>query len=122
MAEENAIIVDYDEFINAHEAWAAGESDAASDAGKRRQEMGEFQKRTNLQSKAMNQVRAGLKIKKEGERKDWFRSLKVLMSEIEPLVMGQGTSEMPLEDEAVVPMKSAEEMRQAAADMVPDAE
>lgn len=73
------ISVDYDTLIEHHEKWARGEANDASNAGERRQQIGQFAEDANVENKALSQIRAGLKIKNEGKRLDWLRSMEALL-------------------------------------------
>lgn len=88
------INVDPGEFFQMHDAWTAAEGDANSDAGTRRQEMGAYQKKTGVNGKAFSQVRAGLKMKKETDRLDWLRSMKILLGIAEQRIRSESSDEM----------------------------
>lgn len=79
MASEGKISVKGDELLKKHEEWAKGEGSDASNAGKRREAIGKFAENHGLENKALSQVRAGLKIKNDGKRKDWIRTMHVLL-------------------------------------------
>jgi hypothetical protein len=80
--------VEYDELLNKHQIWATEEGDAASDAGTRRQQIGAFADKHGLNNKALSQFRAGMKQKKEDSRRDWVRSMEVLLAHARAAVFG----------------------------------
>lgn len=95
------IEIDPSKFMKMHEKWSAGESGNASDNGVRRNEMKQFDEEIGLESKARSQVRAGLKIKNEGKRADWLRSLIACLPMLKAEIFGNGTPDM-LDQENVV--------------------
>lgn len=94
-----AIRVDGNAFLEKHEAWTKGEASDASSAGTRREAIGAFAEESGLDTKAVSHVRAGLKIKNEGKRRDWLRSLQALLPIAEREVFDNEPS-LPLDDEA----------------------
>jgi hypothetical protein len=100
MSEESKITINHDQLMNAHTKWAVEESDAASDAGRRRKEMGDFQEKTGVHKKALSHIRAGLKLKKEGDRLDWLRSMEIMLPMVADHIRGQGTQEMSFDEES----------------------
>ena len=94
MPEETEITVRHDDLIGKHEQWAAAEKDAASDAGERRQQIGEFAEKHGIENKALSQIRAGLKIKNEGKRLDWLRSMQKMLPMAADHIRGQSTADM----------------------------
>lgn len=79
MGETQKITINGDEILAKHKAWAAGESSDASNSGKRREAIGAYADKCGIENKALSQFRAGLKIKNEGKRKDWLRSMQLLL-------------------------------------------
>lgn len=113
MGEAQKITVNGDEILAKHKAWAAGESSDASNSGKRREAIGAYAEKCGLENKALSQFRAGLKIKSEGKRKDWLRSMQMLLPVAEREIF---------DNEPDLPMgnPNAEEQQKAAAAMVAD--
>ncbi|MBL4898029.1 MAG: hypothetical protein JKX76_00135 [Colwellia sp.] len=73
------ITVNGDELLKKHAIWTTGEGSDASNSGTRRQAIGAYAEKCGIDGKALSQFRAGLKIKNDGKRKDWLRSLQLLM-------------------------------------------
>lgn len=97
MTEESEITLEHDQLMGFHEKMAAAEGEAASDAGTRRQEIGAFIEKTGVHKKAFSQIRAGLKIKKEGDKLDWLRSMELMIGMAGAHIRGQSTAEMDFE-------------------------
>lgn len=76
---DTKIKVNGDEFLKKHYAWAKGEETDASRAGTRREAIGQYAEKTGLNNKAMSQIRSGLKMKDSAKRRDWVRSLQILL-------------------------------------------
>lgn len=94
MSDETDISVEYDDLISKHAEWKRGEESNASDAGVRRQAMGQFAKDTGIDNKALSQVRAGLKIKNEGKQLAWLTSMEALLPLAALRIRGNTTTEM----------------------------
>lgn len=88
------IEINHAKFMAMHEKWASGESSNASDGGVRRNEMKQFDEDTGLEAKARSQIRAGLKIKNEGKRADWLRSMIACIPMLKAEIFGNGTPDM----------------------------
>tara|TARA_R110000737_G_scaffold212309_4_gene229758 strand:+ start:1078 stop:1554 length:477 start_codon:yes stop_codon:yes gene_type:complete len=89
MADENGkIVIKPKEILTKHKAWATGESSNASSASTRREAIRSYAESTRIENKALSQFRAGLKIKNEGKRKDWLRSLQLLLPVAEAEIFG----------------------------------
>ena len=112
MSDEEGINLDFDEVINFHEEMARQEGDANSDAGTRREAIGKFREGQGLQPKAFSQFRAGMKIKKPGDRADWLRSWEALIEVARDAIRGN-QPEMDLEAGNVTPITPAPEDRVA---------
>lgn len=95
---DDEITVTHDDLMSHHEKWAMGEKSAASDAGERRQQIGAFAEKHGIENKALSQIRAGLKIKNEGKRLDWLRSMEAMLPMAANHIRGQSTQEMDLGD------------------------
>ena len=95
MADE--ITIKHDELIGNHAKWAADEMSSNSDAGMRRQEIGEFADKCGVEGKALSMMRQGLKIKNEGKQADWLRSMEAMLPMVAAHIRGQSTAELPLE-------------------------
>lgn len=93
---ESEITVTHDALLSNHQKWAVGEKNAASTAGERRQQIGAFAEQHGIENKALSQIRAGLKIKNEGKRLDWLRSMEAMLPMAANHIRGQGTVEMDL--------------------------
>lgn len=98
-AKQPQITVDYESLITNHSKWAAGEASDASRAGERRQQIGQFAEAKGVENKALSQIRAGLKIKNEGKRMDWLRSMEVMLPLAAQVIRGNSTMEMNLDPE-----------------------
>lgn len=103
-AKQPQITVDYDSLITAHQRWALGEQDAASDAGERRQAIGAFAEAKGVENKALSQIRAGLKIKSEGKRLDWLRSMEAMLPLAAQAIRGNSSKEMDFDTDAGEPV------------------
>lgn len=99
MDDVEKIELEHDQLMNFCESMAAKETEAASDAGTRRKEIGDFLEKTGLQSKALAQIRSAMKLKKEGNRLDWLRSMEKMLPMVGSHIRGQGTMEMDLGSE-----------------------
>lgn len=99
MDDVEKIELEHDQLMNFCESMAAKETEAASDAGKRRKEIGDFLEKTGVQSKALAQIRSAMKLKKEGDRMDWLRSMEKMLPMVGSHIRGQGTMEMDLGSE-----------------------
>ena len=75
--------VDASQVIGAMREFNNEDSERASDAGESRQRIGAFLEQTKLNAKAFSHLRMGLRIKKESNRLDWLRSLKMMLPMIE---------------------------------------
>ncbi len=95
------ISVTHDDLIDSHEKWAAAEKNSNAKAGERRQEIGAFAERVGVEGKALSQIRAGLKIKNDGKREDWLRSMEVMLPMAANHIRGQGSGDLPLEPEPI---------------------
>lgn len=113
-AEKSAPSVEYDTLIDAHSKWASAEQDAASDAGERRQQIGAFAEKHNVENKALSQIRAGLKIKNEGKRLDWLRSMEAMLPHAAQFIRGNATAEMDFEADSGEPADEVVPFDQAA--------
>lgn len=111
MSQSSKIHVDGDELLAKHNEWAKGEASDASNSGTRRQAIGAYAEKAGLEPKALSQFRAGLKIKNDGKRKDWLRSMQILLNVAEREIF-DNEPEMGLDD------TNAEEMQAAAASAV----
>ena len=98
MTDETEISVTHDALIDNHEKWAAAEKNAASDAGESRQKIGAFAEKTGVENKTLSQIRAGLKIKNDGKRRDWLRSMQIMLPMAADPTMGNEPG-LPLEPE-----------------------
>lgn len=85
--------LDPDKFLERHYAIAAQEQSSASDAGTRRQQIGELFDSMSLESKAASQARAILKMKNDGKKRDAVRSWEQLLPMLQREVLG-GTEDM----------------------------
>lgn len=95
--EHGKIIIKPDEIMNKHKTWHSGEKDAAVSAGKRREAIGTYREGCGINAKAFSQFRAGLKIKGEGDRKDWLRSMQLLLPVAEQEIFGNEPDMFPVE-------------------------
>lgn len=99
MAHENSKIqVDRDELLTKHAEWAKGEANDASKSGTRRDAIGAFAEKTGLENKALSQFRAGMKIKQDGKRRDWVRSMRILIDIADDEIF-KNEPDLGLEDE-----------------------
>lgn len=80
--------IDVDELLQTHAELARGETDAASLSGERRQRQGALADGMVLENKGLSQFRAGLKIKNEGKRRDWVRTMEALLPIAREVVFG----------------------------------
>jgi hypothetical protein len=81
MAENHGkITINADEILEKHGHWSSGEASDGSNAGKRREAIGAYAEKCGIENKAFSQFRAGMKIKNDGKRKDWLRSLELLLA------------------------------------------
>lgn len=87
-AASSKITIEPQKIIANHNLWAGGERSDASSAGTRREAIGSFCDKNGIENKAFSQVRAGLKIKNDGKRKDWLRSLQLLLPVAEAEIFG----------------------------------
>lgn len=87
--------LDPDKFLTKHKEWAAEESEAASDAGTRRQAIGTLVEDMNLSKRAASQARAILKMKKEGDRMDAVRSWEQILPMLKDEIMGDQPDMFP---------------------------
>ena len=85
---DNKIEINGAEILTNHASWAKGEAAAASDAASRRTNIGAYREAKNIHSKAFSQFRAGMKIKKDEDRRDWLRSLQLLLPVAEKEIFG----------------------------------
>ena len=113
MAQSSKIAVNGDEFLTKHNEWAKGKASDASNSGTRRQAIGAYAEKAGLEPKAMSQVRAGLKIKNDGKRKDWLRSMQNLLPIAEREIF-DNEPEMEIEN------PNEDEMKAAAASAMAD--
>lgn len=105
--------IDYDTFLNHHEAQKQHEDSSASTMGEARQARGIFLEDTGLNGKAVSAVRAGLKIKDEAKQQAWLRSMKALLPIAEDHITGNTTQDW---------VEAADgEIEEAAADFEADA-
>ena len=96
--EEPKITVEYDKLITKHGEWVRGEQSDASNSGLRRQQIGQFAESVGVEGKALSQIRAGLKIKNEGKRADWLRSMEAMLPIAAQYIRGNQTEEMDFDD------------------------
>lgn len=87
--------LDADKFLTKHKEWAAEESEAASEAGERRQAIGQLVEDMNLNNKAASQARAILKMKKDGDRMDAVRSWEQILPMLKAEIMGDQPDMFP---------------------------
>lgn len=80
MSQSSKIQVNGDELLTKHNEWAKGEASDSSSSGTRREAIGAYAEKCGLENKALSQFRAGLKIKNDGKRKDWLRSMQILLN------------------------------------------
>jgi len=80
--------IDGDELLDKHYKWARDEKSAASDAGLRREEIGQVAEKMALENKALSQFRAGMKIPNEGKRIDWLLSMEQLIPIAREQILG----------------------------------
>lgn len=113
MTDGAKIQVNGDELLTKHEAWAKGEASDASNAGTRREAIGAYAEKSQLENKALSQFRAGMKIKNDGKRKEWLRSLQILLPIAEREIFNN-EEELPMDN------PNAEKQQAAAAAMVAD--
>lgn len=92
--------VGHDSLIEFHSRIAMEEQSDAGRAGERRQKIGAFAEGHSLESKALSQFRAGMKIREEGKQQDWIRTWKVLLPIAEQHILGNGTVPMDFDDTA----------------------
>lgn len=85
---ETEINIDSGKLVTSHTKWHKAEQDAASLAGTQRQQIGEMGEKMGIEPKALSQFRAGLKIKNEGKRQDWLRSMEALLPIARNQIMG----------------------------------
>lgn len=97
MSDVQEINLEANELFEFHDKIAKEEGDAASDAGERRQAIGAFAEKTGVNNKALSQIRSGLKIKKEGKRLDWLRSMEIMLAHVSKRIRGESTMEMDLD-------------------------
>ncbi len=112
--EVRAPDVDSDKLLQVHADLTRGETDASSLAGERRQKQGQIADEMVIEPKALSQFRAGLKIKNEGKRRDWLRSIKALIPIADqviegnqPDMLGEPTADVQT-PEPVEPMSDAD--------------
>jgi hypothetical protein len=101
---EKEINLDHDHLIGKCAQWADEESERASDAGKTRQDIGQFLEKTGVNSKALANVRGAMKQKKEADRLDWLRSMEQLLPMAAAHIRGQSTGDM-LDSQPPVPVE-----------------
>ena len=109
--DDKAISVDSGELLTKHRKWATAEKNDAANTGERRQAIGQLAEKTGIENKALSQFRAGLKIKNEGKRRDWLRSMEELLPIARNEIMGN-QPEMELEpagEDEVAPFDAEEE-------------
>lgn len=85
--------VEAGEVIGAMRDFNTEDSERASDAGESRQRIGAFLEKTKLNAKAFSHMRMGLRIKKESNRLDWLRSLKMMLPMIEAEIKATTTTD-----------------------------
>lgn len=89
MADPNGkIIINAEELLKKHGVWKSGEESDASSSGKRREAIGAYAEKCGIENKALSQFRSGMKIKNDGKRKDWCRSMRLLMEVAEKEIFG----------------------------------
>lgn len=119
MSEDTELTLDHDALIGKITQWNMEDADRASGAGETRADIGQFIEDTGINNKALSQLRAGLRLKKESQRLDWLRSMEVGLEIVGAHIRGQSTADMfddPDQDEAgfgeddpVVPFNDAAE-------------
>lgn len=97
-ADTPKIVINRDEILTKHEAWTTGEASSSSDTGTRREAIGSYCEKNGIENKAFSQFRAGMKIKNDGKRRDWVRSMQLLLPVAERVVFGN-QDEMELSDQ-----------------------
>lgn len=107
------IEVTHDQLLNHMSARMAEEKARQSDGGESAAKTSKFLDETGLNSQALRTMTTVLKKlpKKKGQQKamDIIRSLEVMLPMIKNHVEGQGTQEMDLGDDTVVPISDAAE-------------
>lgn len=83
--------IDQDLVLSKMQGFNQEDGERASDAGKSRQEIGEFLQETGINNKAFSQCRTVLKMKKDTQRQDWLRSMRALMPLMEEQIASSGT-------------------------------
>lgn len=84
-----------EKFLKEHSRLASEEASAASDAGERRQEIGQLFEGMRLENKAASQARAILKIKNDGKRRDAVRTWQQLLPMLEAEILGETEDMFP---------------------------
>lgn len=97
---ESDLNITHDKLIAKTAEWAEQESERASSAGETRQDIGAFIEETGVNSKALAQIRQGLKLKKESARLDWLRSMEILLPMAANHIRGQSSGELPMQPAA----------------------
>ena len=88
--------LDPEKFVREHTVIANQEATAASEAGERRQKIGQLFEDMRLENKAASQARAILKMKNEGKQRDGVRSWQQLLPMLEEHILGGSHDEMDL--------------------------
>ena len=86
--DDSAIEINATEIMHKHAIWTTGESSDKSSAATRREAINEYTENRGIERKAFAQFRAGLKIKDETKRRDWLRSLQLLLPVAEAEIFG----------------------------------